>query len=389
MAVGQLVGGVGLDAVCKTAAIDVGGDTVEGEVAGVIRHEMQRAVAGEIRQLQVEALNRLLVGQHAELAVLGLPLVEVRRVEGVGDEVVAAAGRARRLARIVRDLVGAGRGAADEDQARGRIDDGGEIDEALALIGVVVDRAAAGRRVLDAEIAAEVAAGDEILRLANGAAVFEARRHGAVAAAIDADAAAVVEGIRLGLDIEHAGGAQAVLRRQRAGEQRHAADDPGVDDLPERADAVREHDAVDAVLQVGVLVADMQRAAGGGILGHAGRLQQHLVERRIGSLRHRLDVLLVELIGARADRRQQLGAGAVEGRPLPADDLGLGGRPADLRCRRADVRAPRPGGTPRRRHAHRRQSVAVGRCGSGCRRRRRAGGGRRCALSWWRRARCG
>ena len=45
----------------------------------------------------------------------------------------------------------------------------------------------------------------------------------------------------------------------------------------EGANAVRQHDPVDAVLQVGVLVAHMQFAAGGRILRDSGRLQQRLV----------------------------------------------------------------------------------------------------------------
>jgi hypothetical protein len=86
-----------------------------------------------------------------------------------------------------------------------------------------------------------------------------------VAAAIDTDATAtaVVEGVGPGLDIQHAGRTQAILRRQRAGEQGKAADDAGIEDLPEGADAVGQHDAIDAILNIGVLVADMQFAARG------------------------------------------------------------------------------------------------------------------------------
>ncbi|MGY4318773.1 hypothetical protein [Bradyrhizobium sp. JR3.5] len=87
-----------------------------------------------------------------------------------------------------------------------------------------------------------------------------------MAAAIDADAAGIVEGVGLGLDVQHTGSAQAILRGQCARDQRHAADDPGVDDLAEGADAVRQHDPVDTVLQVGVLVAHVQLAACGGVL---------------------------------------------------------------------------------------------------------------------------
>ena len=94
------------------------------------------------------------------------------------------------------------------------------------------------------------------------------------------------------------------MRRQRAGEQRQCADDAGVEDLPEGADAVGQHDAVDAVLHIAVLVAHMQFAAGGRILRHAGQLQQHLVERRVGALRQRLDGLMIDPGCGRADRAE-------------------------------------------------------------------------------------
>jgi hypothetical protein len=90
---------------------------------------------------------------------------------------------------------------------------------------------------------------------------------------------------------------QAILRRQRAGQKIEAADDAGVENLSERADAVGKHDAVDAILHVGVLVADVKFAAGGRVLRHAGRLQQRLVERGVGALRQRLERLLADLIG--------------------------------------------------------------------------------------------
>ena len=161
------------------------------------------------------------------------------------------------------------------------------------------------RRIFDSQVAAEIASGYEVLGLSDRAAIFETRRDRAVAAAIDADAAGVVEGVRLGLDVQHASRAQAVLRRQRAGQQCQAADDAGVEDLPEGADAVGQHDAVDAILKIGVLVAHMQFAACGRILRDAGHLQQHLVQRRIVALRQRLDGLVADLIRVGADRARR------------------------------------------------------------------------------------
>jgi len=90
------------------------------------------------------------------------------------------------------------------------------------------------------------------------------------------------------------------------------------------ADAVGQHDAVDAILQIGVFVADVQFAAGGGVLRYARRLQQDLVESRIGALWERLDRLVIDLIRIGADRRHDAAARVVELLVLPRDRLRLG-----------------------------------------------------------------
>ena len=107
------------------------------------------------------------------------------------------------------------------------------------------------------------------MRLSDRAAVFDARRERTAAAAVDADVAGIVEGVAARPDVEDAGRAQAVLRRQRSGDQRHVADQRGIEERAEAADAVGQHDAVDADLHIGVLVADVEIAAGGRILRNA------------------------------------------------------------------------------------------------------------------------
>src|ERR1700738_4824572 len=136
-----------------------------------------------------------------------------------------------------------------------------------------MDRFPRRRGVFDSQIAAEVTPRNKILGLSGGAAILITRRDRFMAAAIDADLAAVVEGVGPGLDVDDPSGAQAILRRQRAGKQVDLAGDAGVEDLPEGADAVRKHDAVDAVLNIAVLVTHVQLAAGCRILRDAGRLQ--------------------------------------------------------------------------------------------------------------------
>ena len=68
----------------------------------------------------------------------------------------------------------------------------------------------------------------------------------------------------------------------------------------------REANAVDAILQIAVLVAHMQFTACGGILRHARRLQQHLVQTGVRALRQCLDRLLIQLICAGAEGRQNI-----------------------------------------------------------------------------------
>ena len=271
----------------------------------------------------------------------------------------------RRLPGIVGNLKGAVRHAAHEGQAAGGIEHGREIEKSLFLRRAVVNRFVRRCRIFYSQIVLQKAPGHEILGLSDRAAIFEARRDRAVAAAIDADAAGVVEGVRLGLDVQHAGRAQAILRRQRAGEQRQAADDAGVEDLPERADAVGEHDAVDAILQIGVLVAHMQFAARGRILRDAGELQQHLVQRRVVALRQRLDGLMADLVGAWRRPAPECSAGQCRRPgsawrpPPPASARAAGWSPPGAAAFAAvAVRPARPRGS-RAGHCHRLSAVAL------------------------------
>lgn len=166
----QPVGRVFLDSVDKALTIHVRSYPVEQEIADRIRREVQLAVAVEIGDLVVEAVARLLIGHDVELVELALPLVEQRGIE-VGD---AVGGEGRRLAGIVRDLVVAVGDAADIGQPAGRIDRRRDIGKAFLLIGAVVDRVIGRRRVLDADIAAEIAARDVVLGLSDRAAIVDA-----------------------------------------------------------------------------------------------------------------------------------------------------------------------------------------------------------------------
>src|SRR6202030_4158799 len=103
-----------------------------------------------------------------------------------------------------------------------------------------------------------IAAGDIVVGLALNPAIFEARRDSLPAAAVDADAAAGQRRSALGSDVDDAGRMQAVLSRQRAGEQAHVADEGGLKYLREAGDAVGQQNSVDAILNVAMLVEDMK-----------------------------------------------------------------------------------------------------------------------------------
>jgi hypothetical protein len=360
-------GGILLDAVDDALAVDVGRHAVEDEVSDRVRHEVQLAVAVEIGNLVVDIFHRFLVGEDVELVELVLVLVELRRIEaGYPIDV-----EVRRLPGIVGNLIGPVGHAAHEGQAAGRIEHSGKIEKSLFLRRAVVDRFVGWCGIFYAEIVLQKAPGHEVLGLPDRAAIFRTCRDGAVAAAIDADAAGVVEGVGLGLDVQHACGAQAVLRRQRTGEQGKAADDAGIEDLAKGADAVGQHDAVDAVRQIGVLVADMQFAAGGRVLGDAGHLQQHLVQRRVAALWQRLDGLVVDLIRVGADGCEDFCARVVEFCVLARDHLRLGLRRLGGRLARFSGGHARLG-TARRLHAPRRDDIDLRKRSAGisCRRRR-------------------
>ena len=154
------------------------------------------------------------------------------------------------------------------------------------------------RRVFQADIALKEAASEKVLRLSNGTAVLEARGKRSSTAAVNAGGPDIVEGVAARLDVEDARGAQAELRRQCAGDQGDIADQGGVEERAKAADAVRKHDAVDANLHIGVLVAHMVIGAGGGILGNSGKLQHDLLDRCVLSLRQRLPWLRTVVLAA-------------------------------------------------------------------------------------------
>jgi hypothetical protein len=97
-----------------------------------------------------------------------------------------------------------------------------------------------------------------------------------------------------------------------AGSAPMTRDKAGLQNTPKAGDAIGKHDAVDPELHIGVIVADMEQAARRGILRDAGRLQQHFLDRLVGALGQRLDVVAANPVGSGADGRVQIAARGIE-----------------------------------------------------------------------------
>ena len=106
----EAIGDVGGDAVGYIGAKDVRGHAVEDDIADRVGDEVNAAVAREIGELHVGAVDRALQRRDAEIVLLELILVEQRGIE-IGD---AEGGEVRHLAGSVGYLERAVRGAGDE-----------------------------------------------------------------------------------------------------------------------------------------------------------------------------------------------------------------------------------------------------------------------------------
>ena len=245
-----------------------------------------------------------------------IPAHRVLRPEA--DGAIEAAGLETACVRNLEHVV---RGAEDRGDAAVLVEDVLQEREAVPLLGAVMQRIGTAIGGFDAQRIRGVVARDEVVEAAVRAAVIEARRDLAVAAAIDADLAAFVEQAGLGLHVDDAGGAVAIFGRQGAGDQLHRFRQPRIEGLSEHGYAFGNDDAVQAVLQAIVLAADMQLAEG--ILRGAWRLEDDLIEQRVLAARLGLDVLGRDGVGRGAD----LGLDAVAGfgEFLRGDDDGFDG----------------------------------------------------------------
>jgi hypothetical protein len=103
-----------------------------------------------------------------------------------------------------------------------------------------VDRVVIAGRILDPDRIVQNFAGHVIVDLTDAAAEFGARLKPRLRTAIQSERAAGIQGAGLGLDVDDPGRAQAVLRRQRAGDQRHGIGEARLQRLAEDIDALRQ-----------------------------------------------------------------------------------------------------------------------------------------------------
>ncbi len=130
-----------------------------------------------------------------------------------------------------------------------------------------------------------------------------------MAAAVDTDLAAALEAA-LGGDVDDPGGPQAVLGRQRAGDQVDVAGEAGAEGLAEHGDALRQDHVVQPVLDVGVVAPDVQLSER--VLHHPRGLQDHLVERDVLAAGQDVHQLFGQRVGRGAERRLDGLAGGVQ-----------------------------------------------------------------------------
>ncbi len=315
MGVVQVIDALGLD---SAGRIGLGGglrDAVEQQVAQLVGREVQGRVAREQRDLRGQLVGGVEIADDAVLGRLVLALVQLgagecrlavdveRRIQRrIG---VRAKGQTWRCAGQVRNLKPFVGLAEDRRDAAVVIEQIFQIGEALVLLGIVMDRIGPTVRRLDPQAVLQIAARHIVVEVPGCAPVLKTRLDLAMAAAIDRHVAAVLRRAALGGDVDDAGGAQAVLGGQGAGDQFDIVGQPWIERLAEHAEALRQDDAVQAKLKAVVFTADVQLAKG--ILSHARRLEDDLVQGRVVADRHRLDGLGADRIGRgaglRLDRR--------------------------------------------------------------------------------------
>src|SRR5271165_3652076 len=99
---------------------------------------------------------------------------------------------------------------------------------------------------------------------------------GIVTATVKGNLIAIELSTRPGGDVNDAGGAVAKLGRQGSGDQGDRIDQVGINFLTETVEALRQRNAIEAVLHVAVITANMDLSEF--LLHHSRRVQDHLLK---------------------------------------------------------------------------------------------------------------
>jgi hypothetical protein len=118
---------------------------------------------------------------------------------------------------------------------------------------------------------------------------LEGRIEGIVTAAVKRKLGAVELGTRLGGDINDSSGAVPKLGGHGSRNQSDRLDQVGIDFLPKTIEALRQQNAIDAILHVAVIAAHMYLPEF--LLHNPRRLQKHLLKRRAFALAHCLNLV--------------------------------------------------------------------------------------------------
>ena len=172
--------------------------------------------------------------------------------------------------------------AGEERHSARRVKNVRKIAEQFVLIGVVVDRIAAARRIFDADAIVQITHRDVGIELSGHSAVLKARHNRVETSAIHGGFALLKDGAVLRVNVDHASGAKAELRRQRAGDERNVVGKTRLQFLPKTWNAFRQEHVIDAVLQIRMLTADVQLTER--ILRDARKTQNGLIKRRVLAL---------------------------------------------------------------------------------------------------------
>src|SRR5690348_13948 len=154
MGLGDAAAEIELHAIGEACERGILRDAVEGDVRDRrVVAEIKRAVLGEGGNADIDGLARMQIGEKAELARLGLPLVEPRGIERGNRHAIEKADSGEwRCRGIVRDLERAAELARDRGKAVLAVEDLVDIGESMVLQGLIVNLRERRRHAVDAMI---------------------------------------------------------------------------------------------------------------------------------------------------------------------------------------------------------------------------------------------